>query len=242
MSANDTDRDTRRWIDEMVVELRLRGVGGAAIGDAVAAVESHCADSGESPSEAFGDPRAYATSLTFAEDDLTGDSLEEWVAVFAPVVVGLLGFSATTGAVSALLTGEGVAITRGGLASAAFLVVAVALLARFLRAFLAHGVAGALYVGGAIAVGAMLPMLWRTPLVVVPPLPAGIAGIALLALSVVLGRRARRLEDPVLDPVDRSDRYASRHPVLWAAVAGEWMFVVATVALSLLLWGLHELL
>ena len=138
MNTNDIDKDTRQWIDDMVVELRLRDVTGAAIGDAVASVESHCADSGETPREAFGDPREYASSLTFAEDDLTGDSVREWGAVMAPVVVCLLGFSAVTGSVAATLQSERVALTWGGVASTAFLVIAVALVVRFLRALLAQ--------------------------------------------------------------------------------------------------------
>lgn len=47
----------KQWLDEMIIELRLRNVRGPAIGDAVAAVETHCAESGESATEAFGHPR-----------------------------------------------------------------------------------------------------------------------------------------------------------------------------------------
>ncbi|GAB47826.1 hypothetical protein [Mobilicoccus pelagius] len=239
---NHSDTDTRRWIDDMVVELRLRDVKGAAIGDAVASVESHCADSSETPREAFGDPREYAASLTFPQEDRTGDTIREWATVMAPVVVGLAGFSLTTGAVTALLEGEGVPVTWGGIAAAVFLVVAVALLVRYLRALLDHGIGGALALGGTIAIAAMLPVLWRDPAFALPATVAGIGGLVLLAASVVLGRRARRLDDPVVDPVDRSDRYASRRPVLSTLVTGEWMFVTATIVLSLVLWVLHATL
>lgn len=43
--------------------LRLREVRGDAIGDAVAVVRAHVADSGHSAFTAFGDPRAYAEEL-----------------------------------------------------------------------------------------------------------------------------------------------------------------------------------
>lgn len=242
MNHSDTGKDTRRWIDDMVVELRLRDVKGTAIGDAVASVESHCADSGETPGEAFGDPRTYAASLTFPEEDRAGDTIREWATVMAPVVVGLAGFSLATGAVTAMLDGDAVPVTWGGIAAAVFLVVAAALLVRYLRVLLDHGIGGALALVGTFAIAAMLPVLWRDPLFDVPAAVAGVGGLALLATSVVLGRRARRLDDPVVDPVGHRDRYASRRPVWSALLTGEWMFVTATIVLSLVLWVLHTTL
>lgn len=60
MSATRTN-DT--WIDDFTLALRLRAVRGDAIGDAVAVVREHLADSGETATEAFGDPRSYAAQL-----------------------------------------------------------------------------------------------------------------------------------------------------------------------------------
>src|SRR5262245_36541409 len=56
-------RSTDEWREAFVLQLRLRDVPGARIGEALAEVETHCADSGHSPLEAFGDPKAYAESL-----------------------------------------------------------------------------------------------------------------------------------------------------------------------------------
>jgi hypothetical protein len=53
----------RPWRDEFVITLRLRGATGAAIGDALAHVESFCAESGESAEAAFGRTSEYARSL-----------------------------------------------------------------------------------------------------------------------------------------------------------------------------------
>lgn len=44
-SINPATAD-QAWYDELVLTLRLRNVRGAAIGDAVAEVRSHCADAG----------------------------------------------------------------------------------------------------------------------------------------------------------------------------------------------------
>lgn len=56
----------KSWVDPFIVELRLDNVPGAAIGDALETVHAHCADSGETPHEAFGDPKDYARSLGLA--------------------------------------------------------------------------------------------------------------------------------------------------------------------------------
>ena len=60
MTTGETSTDyTRR----LILALRLKDVPGDRIGEIVAEVESHVADTGEDPVEAFGTPRAYAASL-----------------------------------------------------------------------------------------------------------------------------------------------------------------------------------
>lgn len=51
------------WRDLFTDEMRLRGASGAEIGEAMATVESHCAEAKLSPSDAFGDPVVYAQQL-----------------------------------------------------------------------------------------------------------------------------------------------------------------------------------
>lgn len=51
------------WTESFVVEQRLLGVSGPDIGDALATVESHVRDSGETAVAAFGDPVAYARDV-----------------------------------------------------------------------------------------------------------------------------------------------------------------------------------
>ncbi|NYI41003.1 hypothetical protein [Demequina lutea] len=53
------------YTKELIYELRLRDIPGDVIGDAVAQVESHIADTGEDPADAFGSPPDYAA--TFGE-------------------------------------------------------------------------------------------------------------------------------------------------------------------------------
>src|SRR5690625_6856245 len=50
----------QQWCDDFVLELRMRDVPGAVIGDHLAEVEAHCVEGGESPAEAFGPATDYA--------------------------------------------------------------------------------------------------------------------------------------------------------------------------------------
>jgi hypothetical protein len=61
-----TDVETYR--QELLVALRLRDVPGQQIAEALAEVDSHVAESGEPPAEAFGPAPAYAAQLADALD------------------------------------------------------------------------------------------------------------------------------------------------------------------------------
>jgi hypothetical protein len=56
--------DLTTYRRDLILALRLREVPGHRIGEIVAEVESHVADTGEDPVEAFGRPREYAAGLT----------------------------------------------------------------------------------------------------------------------------------------------------------------------------------
>ncbi|MCQ4121080.1 HAAS signaling domain-containing protein [Rhodococcus tibetensis] len=52
-----------KYTQQLIFALRMRDVPGDVIGDAIAQVESHVADTGEDPVEAFGSPREYAATF-----------------------------------------------------------------------------------------------------------------------------------------------------------------------------------
>ena len=54
------------WCEDLVLALRLRDVPGARIGEVLAEVQSHLAETGEDPREAFGTPREYAAEVAGA--------------------------------------------------------------------------------------------------------------------------------------------------------------------------------
>lgn len=72
------------YTNQLVWELRKRGVSGEVIGDAVAQIESHCADSGEDPRIVFGPADVYAAS--FSQEDTARNRWPRYV------LHGLAGF------------------------------------------------------------------------------------------------------------------------------------------------------
>lgn len=57
---NTRSRPDQKYLDDLLLHLRMRDVPGARIGEILAEVEAHSAASGETLQEAFGDPKAYA--------------------------------------------------------------------------------------------------------------------------------------------------------------------------------------
>lgn len=108
------------WVEAFVVEQRLSDVPGEHIGDALAVVESHVRESGESALEAFGEPTAYARSLnpTASRRPLGGTFI-------AAMVLGLIGMLTANSSLAAWLEGERVTLTVGGLVVAGLLGLAL---------------------------------------------------------------------------------------------------------------------
>lgn len=67
-----THTDEKRYLSDLTVALRLRNISGARIGDILAEIETHTAESGQSPREAFGDPKEYAKQFEPTPAEATG--------------------------------------------------------------------------------------------------------------------------------------------------------------------------
>jgi len=65
---------TDKYTAELARHLRFRGVDEKQVQEAVWSVESHTADSGTSPQQAFGSPRDYARTFTPATTAGPGDT------------------------------------------------------------------------------------------------------------------------------------------------------------------------
>lgn len=215
------------YIDRLVIELRMRDVPGNRIGQIVAEVETHAADSGEDPAEAFGDPATYseqvATELRHPDQPSpVGRSL--LIAYPAFLGTGL----AFEGVITAL-TGGRVEIAPGHLLVAAALPAAVPLLLSWLTRTRDRRSLWLLWLVGTLITAATVAVLYlfREPVLLQFPAWASIAaGVALL---VVGGRHLRR--DPVIDPRDGRDRCAPTPATRVAMIA---MIAVPIVALLLI--------
>lgn len=120
---------TTEYTHQLALALRMRHVPGAAIGDAVAQVESHVADTGEDPVEAFGPAGAYAASVA-ATVDRPAPALRVVRLALLALAGALLGIVLALG-VAGSLRGEPVlggippvvAVVLGGLGIVGVLVV-----------------------------------------------------------------------------------------------------------------------
>lgn len=226
------------WVEAMLLELRLQGVAGERIGAALAEVEAHVVDSGQSAEETFGDPVAYARSL-----DLPPAPEQSRTATLKGAVPTLIQLFGLVAVVSVMPWGDGaVGVTTtllAGLVVAALLpVVVVALGDRVLRAIVEHPVRvflvamlGLGVLAAALVAAARLG-LDRTLVDMPRPAMLGIGLIALVLGTWVAIRSAATEPDVVSSPVPGSGlpRPGVRH---WAWTA--LPIPVATVFLAVLL-------
>lgn len=224
------------WVEDFVLEQRLAGVPGTRIGDALAVVESHVAESGESAGESFGDPTAYARESAPAQrvEDLDGS-------FFLGAALGLVGMLLTYTGFNAWLRGESVGVTVGGLVviglvAAAFLALVVASdsILRFAvrRTVSALGLS---LVHFGLMVGALL--LFPTSLMQVSTILTMIVGVLALLLGTVLQWRsgwARDLDDPIVGPGEQAPAGRS-----WSSRLTLLLFPLLTVVLIAFVWVLH---
>ncbi|MGF9755841.1 hypothetical protein AAII07_11585 [Microvirga sp. 0TCS3.31] len=222
------------WSQAFLLELRLRGVDGRRIGAALAEVEAHCAESGESARSAFGDPEAYAADLAPApapaSPDLTRDA--------ATLVLGLAGMLLTLAAVGAWSSGTEVELTTGFLAVSALAVLGTVLVVRLadplLRAVVKHWWVAVICGGVPLALFFAVLVTWRETVVSAPVLPALVVGLALLAVHTALTLRGPDLADPVIGPEGAGGTGTMREDPVSRGLdrVGPWLFPVLTAVMA----------
>ncbi|MFC4556521.1 hypothetical protein [Georgenia faecalis] len=234
MTRNDNALDSA-WESDFIVELRLRDVDGHAIGDALEQVRSHCAESGQSAREAFGDPVAYARTLDLPAEPLgLGVVIARSVAAIASMFLTLWGFTAW-------LDGEGFTLTLGHVAVVALLVGAVLMLPRLLSVIVRHPWWSGLVMGAVVAGTVVVQVLLTQPLVVLPtPVVMAVGAAGLLATSLWEVLSADADADPVVSPVTGREDEDTRAGRIMAALT-PWLLPLATVVLMVLLAVLDRL-
>lgn len=230
------------WAETLLLELRLRGVDGARIGEVLAEVDSHCAESGQTAHEAFGPADAYAVSLA-----LPGAAGSDIRAALASVGGGLaqsVGMLGLLWAYDAWLGGDRLDVTVGQLALVAGLAATLAAVASHtdavLRATFRHPVRVWLltmvHVGLTVAllllldgVAFRLEASWTL-----------VAGLALLLAGTVLQVRGQGpdVDDPVVAPFGRASREDRREGRSSRLITRAPAFVlpVLTVVLLAVTW------
>ncbi|PFG35165.1 hypothetical protein [Sanguibacter antarcticus] len=194
------------WAEELLVELRLQGVSGTMIGEALTEVESHCAESGERAEDAFGDATGYARSLGLPRSP--DESATAVAAAVIPVVVQLVGMYATTDAFDAWVAGDELGFTTGMVLSTAIMLgviaSAVVFTERVLRFIVAHPVFAYFLSMAIVGMYTLVTVLGRHVLVAVPAVPVLIVSAGVLVAGAAWQRTRSRSgvdDDPVTSPL-----------------------------------------
>lgn len=217
------------WHEQFVVELRMRDVPGTRVGDLLAEVDSHCADSGQSAAAAFGDPIDYARSATPEAGPIL-----TWRTT-ARVVGGLSGVLAFLAGSDAVAHHTRAPVSAGNLASLLLIVIfalAVVVALPWLAAMRWRiGVGMSL----ALTLAALPQAIWRAPVAHLPGAPLLGFGLAALALTWWPISADRLLGDRVVDPITGGDRYPVSRGWTWIIRYGFLVIlVVVAVVLAML--------
>lgn len=231
-----TSKATQKWLDELTVELRLRNVTGAAIGDTLASVQEFVADSGQAPLAEFGSAQEYANTL-----DLPTAPAGETRKAIVRAAFGIVGFIVFNSTIGPWATGGRLDLN---LPQLLLMMVPFALVAA-LPLYLLQGIKNlwplflAISVGMASALLAafLAPKPGEEAWLSLNPTPLLVASIVLLLVVSVIGTISaligpdERLRDPLEDPATSRRKTALSRT---GDVVVQWMFPLAALAL----WGL----
>lgn len=101
---NDTERTLHQYVEELTMRLRMRNLPPEQIGQVVAEVEAHVADTGEAPADVFGTPQEYAAQFA----DRAPRPLRAYLLVGALMVALIVGPYVLTGRAMELSQTRGV--------------------------------------------------------------------------------------------------------------------------------------
>ncbi|GAB76538.1 hypothetical protein SAMN05421595_1666 [Austwickia chelonae] len=227
------------WAADLLLELRLRDISGARIGDILTEVESHCAASGQKATEAFGDPQEYAMCLDFEGQQRT--PVERSPNNLTPAVLALLcGFAVSAGLTGAL-DGQPVEMRTGALVavlmSVGYLLAAVHYLNMLLRSLWRWMTAFMAFFCAVVAL-----LLWGGPVVfTAPALPLTVGGSLLLVVfaSVQTFLQSGSSADPIVNPGE-SLSPADAREAKWIVLGGIWAAPLLIPTITLASWHISH--
>lgn len=220
------------WREAFVIELRLRAVAGRHIGDLLAEVDAHCAESGEDPLTAFGEPREYAAVMAGAQS--RPSLATPWPELVGQVARGgasIAGGALLLAGLAGLVHGGGRASVSNGLLCSAVVSLAVfTALLRRLDLLVTRPVRGAVALATAMAILVLPAALWHGTALTMPAWVALLVG-AVLGAAVWLG--AARTPDRIVDPRTGQEPEVGPRWSLWAVWALPLAMLLAGVAAAL---------
>ncbi|MBF9132308.1 hypothetical protein I0C86_25660 [Plantactinospora sp. S1510] len=219
------------WREAFLVEARLRRLPGTEIGEALAEIDTYCADSGVDPTEAFGEPAEYATALAHGRRSGRGSPAGR-----RQLWRGVLVASGTLTGVMSLLAGVDAAtrdvratVTVGQLVSVAVGVAGIVGVAAFLlrpgrRRFGGFDWRFGLVAGVGIAVTTVPQLVWPQEVLRASAWPLLGVGLVVLLFAWWPLLSGRLLADRVVDPVTGAESVRTRG---WLLGAVRWGLPVA---------------
>jgi hypothetical protein len=93
----------RKWREDLILQLRMADVPGDRIGDILLEADAHLRETGETPAEAFGNPKEYARLRSEAEQNDEDD----------PAMLRLLGIAVAAFSGTYLLTSGATEFGKG---------------------------------------------------------------------------------------------------------------------------------
>lgn len=231
---NTTEKSTHQWLDGLVSELRIHSATGPAIGDAVAEVEAHLAETGEHPQEAFGTPRQYAATLTLPTDaaqQLSPRLLTKLILGAAAGFTGALWL--VPYGLAAVKRHEAAVLPMGMVISLAALILFSVLISLTINRFSRSGLyAGVVLFAMAAVIGASVGVFLFQPLFTMNQWLAAASGVILALVSVPL-MPSFGPETEITDPRGRQSRYGGGRATTSALA---WMWPIIAVVAGAIAW------
>lgn len=212
------------WHTEFMLALMATNASEREVAEAAADVESFCADSGQSPAEAFGDPRAYVAQLGIGRPESWRDRLGYLIHV-----PSLLGIFVVFDGVHHLVDGDSSSLTVGHLVAAVLLTATtVAFATAFFRGRM---VVASVIAGLGLAVSVLGAVTLDRSLLEYPPALGIAAGAALLVATATVGtvqslRERAEAQAAVAERGIPAGKTENRRGVL-AIVVAHWSVVIA---------------
>ena len=225
----------RRWCDDFVLELRLRDVPGARIGDHLAEVESHCIETGVDPEDAFGDPAEYAHEVAAADAPAKDQGvLRISLISLAALLVFLTGGDAT----DRWARGEALSFNLAELICLGLLAAGLAALPAVIAPVLRRPRFGIAFITGLLLVGALRAVAGLLPLEPIldsiPAAPVSVGAFVILCGLSALEMRELADDDRVTSPLRAPS--SARPPARRGTALIAWILPIAYVLLGAVSW------